>query len=81
MKYNNLEELFRSNYPKVIDYSLRIEITGIKDSIRDAEGSIGTVKFYIHPAYVGGETMDFSISGDKLINLFPLPNLGKDSIV
>ena len=54
-----LEEYFRKNLDhNIIDHSLRVEIS--KDNI---------VYFYVHPDGVDGDTLDFSVHGNNLIQI------------
>ena len=53
---DTLEQYFRSaNANGVIDHSLRAQVDGE-----------GKVTFYIHPAQISGETLDFKVEGNLL---------------
>jgi hypothetical protein len=53
----NLEELFRKNLERgVIDFALRVSSTPGEP-----------VRFYIHPASVFGDTLDFEVSKNTLV--------------
>jgi hypothetical protein len=61
-RMTTLEEYLRQNVERnVIDHSIRAEI--------DDDGH---VNFYIHPAYVDGETVDFTVDFNSL---GPNPNV------
>jgi hypothetical protein len=53
-----LEQYFKDN-DHVIDYALRVQ-----------RNSKGEIYFYIHPAHISGETVDYIVDGNELTNRF-----------
>lgn len=53
-----LEEYFLAHQGKSIDFNLRVNYP--------AEGSGNCLSFYIHPANVDGETLDYKVEGNAV---------------